>query len=850
MPHVHNGVGTWYYGKTRIHGRMDTCPICKRVAKLESFDTTLFIVVAMVPVIPLSKKRVLEKCSLCSNHRVMPLKTWEEAKAKDTAAVLEKLERNPNDREAILHALGLGVSYQDEPLFNQVAESLAADRKDDREIQIMLANGYAYFAHWPEAEQAYRAALACEDTEDVRENLAWALLKQGRPDDALPLLSHILEKRKRESAGVIYNLVGAYQSQGLHEEALALMNERDEAFPDLAFIKEYKKQRKTSERYRNSGKRIRWDLLNDAGQAGYREKTWASRIPRLIPLVLFVGLAIAYLGSALWIGQNRKVYLVNGLDKPYTVSLNGTEHVLNPQTATPVRIPEGTVAVEFPDGKVPFEPAQCVVESNFWSRPFVSRTFVINPDRLAMIAREETTYSDAPQGLDPPPEMHVGELLSTFSGLDFEFTEFPSSVNASKGATITKSRVALDRITNPHLRVMLVLSSADPSQQVEYAKRLLRVDPDNKAFLDLLPTIMDPDEALSFLEPRLEARPLLVECHRTYQTLMETKHPEVDLRIRYRKLADELKDQPDALFLLGQVEDLDRREELFKRAAEANPPCGRALPELGMIALAQGRFADAVHWLEKTDRSISNNPLGDYFYHEALLANKEYDRLLAELEKPPEPGAGGRPTMEIMRVAAIKGDNAKVQTVLQQTLGGFARLDDNGRQVWEASLQLQLCCCRNDVAAFLKITADHPDWASLESSLLQGKFKEAEDKIDEEGKSEVVSHGLLYLAAAKADDQKTAEKHWKLMLDALAKGNRDERRAASMGKDQKPVDASLLRRLTIRPEEKRVVLAAFAQHFPKQGKDLLTLARKLDFQHDATSLYLRKVLKDDGKETK
>jgi hypothetical protein len=217
---------------------------------------------------------------------------------------------------------------------------------------------------------------------------------------------------------------------------------------------------------------------------------------------------------------------------------------------------------------------------------------------------------------------------------------------------------------------------------------------------------------------------------------------------------------------------------------------------------------------------------------------------------PPKPGGGGRPTTQIMRVAAIKGDNSKVQTVLEQTLGGFARLDEPGRQVWEASLQLQLCCCRNDVAGFLKITADHPDWSTLESSLLQGKFKEAEDKIDEEGNSDVVSHGLLYLAAAKAGDQKIAEKHWQSMLDALAKGNRDERRAAGMGKDQKPVDASLLRRLTIRPEEKRVVLAAFAQHFPKQGKDLLTLARKLDFQHDATSLYLRKVLKDDGKETK
>jgi hypothetical protein len=150
----------------------------------------------------------------------------------------------------------------------------------------------------------------------------------------------------------------------------------------------------------------------------------------------------------------------------------------------------------------------------------------------------------------------------------------------------------------------------------------------------------------------------------------------------------------------------------------------------------------------------------------------------------------------------------------------------------------------------LKIISDHPNLASLESNLLQGKIKEASALIGEGANDSTANQGLIYLAAAKAGDPKMSEKHWQVMLDALAKGDRDERRVATMAKDKKPLDTTLLLHLTIRPEEKRVVLAAFAQHFPKQGKDLLTLARKLDFQHDATSLYLRKVLKDDGNETK
>jgi hypothetical protein len=274
------------------------------------------------------------------------------------------------------------------------------------------------------------------------------------------------------------------------------------------------------------------------------------------------------------------------------------------------------------------------------------------------------------------------------------------------------------------------------------------------------------------------------------------------------------------------------------------------------MALAEARFAEAVRWLEKADKSLSSDPagsnfLGAHFYHQALLANKEYDRLLAGLEKPSAQGAGAfQDSSQIMRTAAIKGDNTRVQSALQQALAPFARLDAESKQEWEKSLELQLCCCRDDAEGYLKIISDHPNLASLESNLLQGKIKEASALIGEGANDSTANQGLIYLAAAKAGDPKMSEKHWQVMLDALAKGDRDERRVATMAKDKKPLDTTLLLHLTIRPEEKRVVLAAFAQHFPKQGKDLLTLARKLDFQHDATSLYLRKVLKDDGNETK
>ena len=157
----------------------------------------------------------------------------------------------------------------------------------------------------------------------MSEQLALTLLKQGRPAEALPFVRHVIDNKKKTSAGLVYVLVDGYQSQGLHEEALALMDERDQAFPEFATAKDYKRQRKTSLRYRATGKKTRSTLLAD-GKAGYREGNWTARFPRWLAATALLSLPVLYFGSAIWIGQGiRKVFLVNGTSKPYSVAVQG-----------------------------------------------------------------------------------------------------------------------------------------------------------------------------------------------------------------------------------------------------------------------------------------------------------------------------------------------------------------------------------------------------------------------------------------------------------------------------------------------------------------------------------------------
>jgi tetratricopeptide (TPR) repeat protein len=296
MPTVINGIGTWYYGRERVHTLRGVCEFCQGVGDLTSYDTTLYFTFLYIPVIPLAKKRILQQCGGCQKHRVVKHKDWEAAKAKDSAAVLEKLQANPDDREAVLRALDLAMSYQDQRLFDGVAETLASGHQNDAGVQTLLGQGYGYFSRHAEAEAAYRRALVAGDSPEGRERLGLNLLKQGRPDDAEPCLAHCYESP--DGIGTLYWLVVAYQAQGRHEDALRVIEAASARWPDLAADDDWRKLHKTSSKYRTSGKRVAAPLLGAPKAAGYREGGWWAKLPRYIfPALLLAGF-LAYVGGA------------------------------------------------------------------------------------------------------------------------------------------------------------------------------------------------------------------------------------------------------------------------------------------------------------------------------------------------------------------------------------------------------------------------------------------------------------------------------------------------------------------------------------------------------------------------
>jgi hypothetical protein len=545
-----------------------------------------------------------------------------------------------------------------------------------------------------------------------------------------------------------------------------------------------------------------------------------------------------------WIGQNRKVYLVNGTDKPYTVAVAGRQLTLAPSAATEVRLPEGEVKVEFADPAVAAEPVSGKIETGFFGRPFANLTFVINPDRLALVVQEQVHYGKTARPPEPP-QLHLGEAFYSFQGINYEFKPFPHSLSV-KGDSATRTRVGLLSPPTPLSRVHLVGNRLDEPGQVAYARRWLQFDPDDILFLYWLLGKLNDDEVLAYLRPGLAVRPVRVEWHRAYQHYTEKAGREAELRPVYQQLVAETNSSPDALYLLARLQDLDEADALLRRAAAAKPPSANALYTLGYRALVAGRFAEAVGWTEQASRLAGNDHRKSDIYWEALLAAGRYDQLLQETLTQNLPLFESLPALAMrLRALTAKGDKAGARATIEEAVNRVqGAAAETNRKTVRAWLEAVLCAAEGDVPGYLKAVEELPEMPQFERPLLRGKLQDAVAGIDRKNEEQAAAdHGLVYLAALKAGDRKLADEQLQELVTTAAKGDRYLRQLGDVLAGRKPVDVEALRRLPLEPRWKPALLAVVARRYPDRAKDLLPLIRTLDFERDATSLCLRQVLK-------
>ncbi|MGL4419717.1 MAG: tetratricopeptide repeat protein [Gemmataceae bacterium] len=387
MPFTINGVGTHYYGQTNQFQCRDRCEHCGNVGLLRSYDTTLYFVVVFVPIVPLGTKRILEQCPGCQVHRVLPKKKWEAAKNGAMTSALQKLQDEPNNPEHLTQALLSTSQFQDEELYDRVA-ALARTDTENAELQFILGQVAAYFRRREEAAIAFEHSFRVNPTPAVQRAAGLNALSTGDTLRAEQYFQFIIRDSSEGDVACWNALIEVVQSEGDHERALRLMDQRDEALPDLADDKYHLHLRKQSEKNRASGKKLLKPTIVDRGGAT-GGSTGTSRIARFFfPLAVVLGF-LGYVGYAYWLESNFPIYIVNGTPGTYTATVNNTPVTLPPYSAVRHRTALGTVRVQAPGT----EPIEANVTSDFWGRPFDHTIQVFNPDSIAVIEEETTQYS-------------------------------------------------------------------------------------------------------------------------------------------------------------------------------------------------------------------------------------------------------------------------------------------------------------------------------------------------------------------------------------------------------------------------------------------------------------------------
>ena len=214
----------------------------------------------------------------------------------------------------------------------------------------------------------------------------------------------------------------------------------------------------------------------------YRNRRW---FVVLMILILIFG---AYTFASLYIGLARTVYLVNGLDKSYTVNLAGRDYTLPPLSHTKVKVSEGTFPVNVADSALGIPAQSCSITTPFFHRLFLNRVYVINPDRAALMFKAQSVYSrDAATDNTTVPEFFAGELLTEYRDIDYVFEDFPKTIKISSDqkSDIYKTRLAQYTKGNMWERYVIIGQAVgDPDAKLTYVHAYEAAHPERKRPVD------------------------------------------------------------------------------------------------------------------------------------------------------------------------------------------------------------------------------------------------------------------------------------------------------------------------------------------------------------------------------
>lgn len=824
MPHIVNGCGTWYYGKRNREEREGVCRHCHRTAKLTSYDTRLYVVALMIPVFPLRKRRIIEQCGVCKRHLALPLKEWQVAQDRSRATI-DQYRTARRDAAMAEECLRACLGYRDRATFGPLADELASDFADNPRILCMIAAGHTLFGGHAEAEQLLRRALALADDAETREMLAETLLNQGRPEEAEPLLAHIVDHGIPDRVDNLYALARTWQFKGEHERALAVFDQCEALLPQLAEDRTFTTLRAASRKRLGTHTSVNPRQIAESAKA----KATLRKVGRALPVVLVIAFA-AYCALA-WIeGNHPDVYLVNGASQAYQVRLGDKTYALPPVSVTKADVPEGETTLEFLDAADPLPAETVALHSRFLTRPFARTVFVINPDRSAVLHRLEAYYGkDAP---DAKSTLFAGETVHRLDGIFAPFEELPQSISSSFGAG-TESRVGLYLVGNTQavpapMRMSLLIQTIGKDRVTPILQRCLAINPDDSMLLDLLTRWAEPQAIAEYLKPHLQDQPLRVDWHRAYQEALSQLNRDEEVEQTYATLLAAKPDDPDLLYLAGRAcRDNGQARALCQRAIDSGAPAARAHAWFCSYELANARFDPAIQHGRAALPLLANKRGIRYVFTHALMAMGEFGEAVAVLQEEinePYPYCNWSYRDLIYAHSRL----AQSEDVVRVTERFRREAKKYGDDDWIRFIDADAAYVQGDYEGYASLLAQASAYEHrIAAEVTRGNLDAAE-QIASDPSVGADQHLQIYLAAWLAGDAEMTQRQRDAAIEKYAQGNREERLVAEALRGGGDGGRCGVHELILDPREKVLCMTAVGVANESCRADCLPLAEKLN----------------------
>ena len=551
----------------------------------------------------------------------------------------------------------------------------------------------------------------------------------------------------------------------------------------------------------------------------------------LAALGVFAAAIFAVVGGSLhYAQQHRAVALVNGLDTPYAVSIDGVSHPLPAHSTRRLELPEGMhrAIAALPGG----------VGETAFAFTTDAEPVVVNPDSAALVAEESCVYASEskPAGENPAPTLHSGRQVYRFGSPDYFLAEFPDSVSMPKHADrITRTRLAVYPDIAIGQTAAIVLARSGRPALVEYLSALGARLPRNQTVLATAAQMLEPAEARNFFAQHLATRPVLVEWHRVYQSYGRVRLPEVDLHAEYRRLAEAEPEEGAFAYLYGRLLDNPAEDTVwFERAIAAGRPCAYGHLALAYAAASRGDFPGALACLDRARQAGVDSPSERSQRIDCLLALGRPADALREFRS-----RSGHATIDFahagteFHLSYLAAGKAAAQRVVDDFI---ARLPEGLRAQSSPTIRKNFGARLayyegNPAAVGANIDDEDDDSDKFVAALCRADRAAAERHLAALPRQTSTSWLLLYLSARLARDPR-AEAYWNNAVTALAGEPEGHARLAAHFAGTAPLAPADIVDLPMDFAEKRLVLAAIGLHEPALRAAAFARARQCNFSRE------------------